>query len=124
MQHRIIVWVVFKPSRVAQWHPLPSIWQLFEGPVNSFFSFNYINVTYVFLHRFPPIPSTPTELQLVPWFAKAKLANGQVFTIYRDGAQVMDFHAPHQSSRKPVRSAWPGWEGKELDGRFGGFQLG
>lgn len=37
MQHRIIVWVVFKPSRVAQWHPLPSIWQLFEGPVNSFF---------------------------------------------------------------------------------------
>lgn len=36
MQHRIIVWVVFKPSRVAQWHPLPSIWQLFEGPVNSF----------------------------------------------------------------------------------------
>ena len=36
-------------------------------------------------------------------FPKAKLAAGQVFTIYRDGAQVLDFHAPHQSGRKPVR---------------------
>lgn len=34
----------------------------------------------------------------------AKLAAGQVFTIYRDGAQVLDFHAPHQSGRKPVRT--------------------
>lgn len=56
------------------------------------------------------------------WISEAKLANGQVFTIYRDGAQVMDFHAPHQSSRKPVRNRMEGWGRKELDGRFGGFQ--
>eukprot|EP00913_Durusdinium_trenchii_P000110 g99.t1 len=28
---------------------------------------------------------------------------GQVFTIYRDGAQVLDFHALHQTGRKPIR---------------------
>ncbi|CAK8997126.1 unnamed protein product [Durusdinium trenchii] len=29
---------------------------------------------------------------------------GQVFTIYRDGAQVLDFHALHQTGRKPIRT--------------------